>query len=175
MPMTHERLMKLKPTEYHEFCQKQLYLVKQQQEICYSNLSILHSISRGAKMGIDECQYQFQASRWNCSTIDETSTDAFGGVLASRSREKAYLYAISTAGIAYSVTKACATGQLKECHCDEKIKDRDTNGRWQWAGCSDDIRYGSSFSKDFVDAGEDENTPHGLMNIHNNEAGRRVS
>ena len=126
-------------------------------------------------MGIDECQYQFQASRWNCSTIDETSSSAFGGVLASRSREKAYLYAISTAGIAYSITKACATGQLKDCRCDEKIKDRDTNGRWQWSGCSDDIRYGSTFSKEFVDSAEDENTPHGLMNIHNNEAGRRVS
>lgn len=46
---------------------------------------------------------------------------------------------------------------------------------WQWGGCSEDIRYGEKFSRDFLDSREDANTAIGLMNLHNNEAGRRVS
>lgn len=46
---------------------------------------------------------------------------------------------------------------------------------WQWGGCSEDIRYGEKFSREFLDVREDANTALGLMNLHNNEAGRRVS
>lgn len=38
-----------------------------------------------------------------------------------------------------------------------------------------DIRYGEIFSRDFIDAKENKDSDEGLMNIHNNEAGRRVS
>lgn len=38
-----------------------------------------------------------------------------------------------------------------------------------------DINFGEKFSKNFVDSAEDINTNNGLMNLHNNEAGRRVS
>ena len=43
----------------------------------------LKTISLGAKMGITECQSQFRTQRWNCSTVDE-STSVFGGVLSAR-------------------------------------------------------------------------------------------
>lgn len=38
-----------------------------------------------------------------------------------------------------------------------------------------DIYFGEKFSKDFADSHEDRDTAEGLMNLHNNEAGRRVS
>lgn len=38
-----------------------------------------------------------------------------------------------------------------------------------------DIHFGEKFSRDFVDAKESGDTAEGLMNLHNNEAGRRVS
>ena len=38
-----------------------------------------------------------------------------------------------------------------------------------------DITFGEKFSKEFVDAREDNQQAEGLMNLHNNEAGRRVS
>ena len=37
-----------------------------------------------------------------------------------------------------------------------------------------DITFGEKFSKEFVDAREDDQQAEGLMNLHNNEAGRRV-
>lgn len=38
-----------------------------------------------------------------------------------------------------------------------------------------DITFGERFSREFVDAREDNQQAEGLMNLHNNEAGRRVS
>lgn len=54
---------------------------------------------------------------------------------------------------------------------------------WIWGGCGDNIEYGYRFTEGFVDVREREaNHPKGsreqgrkLMNLHNNEAGRRVS
>lgn len=36
------------------------------------------------------------------------------------------------------------------------------------------MRFGEKFSRDFVDSIEDNDSVQGLMNVHNNEAGRRV-
>ena len=40
---------------------------------------LLDVISRGASMGIEECQFQFQNRRWNCSTFN--NTDVFGNLV----------------------------------------------------------------------------------------------
>ena len=58
---------------------------------------------------------------------------------------------------------------------------------FQWAGCSDNVHFGTSFSRTFVDAREhrfskrksrnatkDQLVWRALMNLHNNEAGRKV-
>ncbi|XP_076322961.1 protein Wnt-4-like isoform X1 [Tachypleus tridentatus] len=173
MPSTYHSTLELKPTTYKNYCKKLHYLVEKQQELCGLNYNILMTVGRGAKMGIEECQFQFRMSRWNCSTFNNTPT-VFGGVINVKSREKAYVYAISAAGVAYSITRACSKGELSECGCDQKIRSRDTKGQWEWGGCSEDVRFGSKFSKDFVDTGEDRNTPEGLMNLHNNRAGRKA-
>lgn len=52
----------------------------------------------------------------------------------AESREKAYIYAVSAAGVAYSITKACSMGHLAECGCDDKIRNKDTKGKWEWGG-----------------------------------------
>jgi len=37
-----------------------------------------------------------------------------------------------------------------------------------------DVKFGAQFTKDFADSTENSTTAEGLMNLHNNEAGRRV-
>ncbi|XP_066977927.1 protein Wnt-4-like [Macrobrachium rosenbergii] len=163
----------LTPHIYRDKCNNLTYLVAKQRQLCSLSQNVLKIVSEGARMGISECQFQFHMHRWNCTTFTN-SPYVFGHLLGIKSREKAYVYAISAAGVAYSVTRACSRGELTECGCDERIRQRPTRGRWEWGGCSEDLRFGEYFSKEFVDARESRSTADGLMNLHNNEAGRRA-
>lgn len=52
-----------------------------------------------------------------------------------------------------------------------------TPAGFQWSGCSDNIAYGVAFSQSFVDVRERSkgaSSSRALMNLHNNEAGRKV-
>ncbi|KAK3754223.1 hypothetical protein QZH41_013127 [Actinostola sp. cb2023] len=94
----------------------------------------------------------------------------------ARTREAAFVHAISSAGVAYAVTQACSAGRLgRKCGCDKQFRGK-SNGGWKWAGCSDDIDFGINFSARFVDArerGRGIGTPARVnMNLHNNWAGR---
>ncbi|GFO25230.1 protein wnt [Plakobranchus ocellatus] len=92
-------------------------------------------------------------------------------------REAAFVHSISAAGVAHAVTRACSSGQLRRCGCDRTVHGRSQEG-FEWSGCSDNIAYGIAFSKAFVDAREwgkkRRLKPRSVMNIHNNEAGRRA-
>ncbi|XP_035829866.1 protein Wnt-4 [Aplysia californica] len=153
-------------------CASLQFLQPQQREICNHDVKLLEVISSGAAMGIEECQHQFRDRRWNCTTYNNTSV--FGPVLHIKSRETAYIYAISSAGIMYSVTRACAKGELDKCGCDNKVRRLQEERGFQWGGCSDNIRYGARFSKDFVDSVETKQKDHGSMNLWNNGAGRKT-
>ncbi|RWS14138.1 Protein Wnt-2b-A-like protein, partial [Dinothrombium tinctorium] len=80
MPTTYQSTLELKPTNYKTYCKKLHYLVERQRELCGLNYNILQTISKGAKIGIDECQYQFQMSRWNCTTYTNHSK-VFGEIV----------------------------------------------------------------------------------------------
>ncbi|MGH0158134.1 UNVERIFIED_CONTAM: hypothetical protein FKN15_035099 [Acipenser sinensis] len=91
--------------------------------------------------------------------------------------EAAFVYAISSAGVVYSLTRACSQGELESCSCDPKKKgsSRDSKGTFDWGGCSDNIDYGIQFAQAFVDARErKERDARALMNLHNNRAGRKA-
>lgn len=91
------------------------------------------------------------------------------------SREAAFTYAIIAAGVAHAITAACTQGNLSDCGCDkEKQGQYQRDEGWKWGGCSADIRYGIGFAKVFVDAREIKQNARTLMNLHNNEAGRKV-
>lgn len=77
--------------------------------------------------------------------------------------------------MAHAITAACSQGNLSQCGCDrEKQGYYNQEEGWKWGGCSADIKYGIEFSRRFVDAREIKKTPRRLMNLHNNEAGRKV-
>lgn len=53
----------------------------------------------------------------------------------SESRETAYIHAINSAALAWSITRACSRGDLTECSCDNSIRRKQR--KWQWGGCSE--------------------------------------
>lgn len=99
------------------------------------------------------------------------------------SRETAFTYAVSAAGVVNAISRACREGELSSCGCSRTARPKDLPRDWLWGGCGDNVEYGYRFAKEFVDAKEREkNYVRGseeqarmLMNLQNNEAGRRVS
>ena len=114
-------------------------------------------------------------------------------------RESAFAYAISSAGVAHSVARACSMGKLMACGCDPasyRAADRHrpgfrlgskgtkglnmppqqrTRSRWKWGGCSHNLDFGVDFSKSFLDSREKAGDIQSRINLHNNQAGRLVS
>jgi len=152
-------------------------LVSRQIEVCQAHPNTIHSVSDGARKGIQQCQYQFRNERWNCTTKDVQNV--FGSTLERGSRETAFIYAVTSAGVVHAVTQACSLGNLTECSCDMQKQGLDTPEGWKWGGCSDNLRYGIQFARQFVDAPEraiqkKQRNVRNLMNLHNNEAGRKA-
>lgn len=81
-----------------------------------------------------------------------------------------------------AISRACREGELSSCGCSRTARPKDLPRDWLWGGCGDNVEYGYRFAKEFVDAKEREkNYVRGseeqarmLMNLQNNEAGRRV-
>lgn len=91
-------------------------------------------------------------------------------------RESAFVYAITAAGVTFAVTEACNMGKLLQCSCDNRVQDITTDGEWVWGGCSDNINFGYRKSKDFMDARKRKRRGDltTRIQLHNNEAGRSV-
>lgn len=81
---------------------------------------------------------------------------------------------MSSAGVTYAVTKACARGEMNICGCDTTVRARETRGTFTWGGCSHNVAFGERFAGEFLDEHENDLAADGLMNLWNNKAGRRV-
>ncbi|XP_015794709.1 protein Wnt-5b [Tetranychus urticae] len=170
--MIEEKLSKLT-------CDQMKGLSKGQMQLCHLYKDHMPHIGKGARLGITECQWQFKNSRWNCSIDDST---VFGSILTKASREAAFAHAISTAGVVHSIARACRDGQLPNCGCSKASRPRNLKKDWLWGGCGDNIDYGYKFSETFIDLKEKEKSSlkslkdkgRRLMNLHNNEVGRRA-
>ncbi|XP_076334211.1 protein Wnt-5b-like [Tachypleus tridentatus] len=161
-------------------CTQLAGLSRGQTKLCYLYGDHIPHVGRGAQLGIAECQWQFRYRRWNCSTVDDSSV--FGPVLNIASREAAFTHAISAAGVVHVISRACRDGQLSNCGCSRAVRPKNLHRDWIWGGCGDNIEYGYRFTEGFVDVRERENNfergsrkqGRKLMNLHNNEAGRRA-
>jgi len=160
-----------------------------QQKLCLLYTDHMVHVGRGARSGIGECQFQFRHRRWNCSTVDDTTV--FGPVLSIPSREAAFAHAVASAGVVHSVSRGCRDGQLASCGCSNAKRPSDLKNEWIWGGCGDNMQYGYKFAQNFIDIREREAKEKAtgsqrsgrsitslprrqLMNLHNNEAGRRA-
>ncbi|XP_029992227.1 protein Wnt-2 [Sphaeramia orbicularis] len=151
-------------------------LVNKQRHLCRQHPKVMQAIGAGMKDWISECQHQFRNHRWNCNTTARDH-NLFGRLLLRSSREVAFVYAISSAGVVYTLARACSQGELDSCSCDpnKKGSSRDAKGSFDWGGCSDHVDHAMRFSQTFVDAKErKERDARALMNLHNNRAGRKA-
>merc|ERR1712241_1274952 len=100
-------------------------------------------------------------------------------IVSSGTRESAFVHAISSAGVAHALTRACSSGDLENCGCDRSLRGMSPDG-FQWSGCSDNVDFGITFSRNFVDARDRRKSrkrprkAQPLMNLHNNEVGRKL-
>lgn len=161
-------------------CQQISGLSNGQQKLCMLYTDHMMHVGRGARRGIAECKFQFNERKWNCSTVEDSTV--FGPILSIPSKEAAFANAIASAGVVLSIARGCRDGQLDSCGCSSAGRPADLKAEWIWGGCGDNIHYGYKFAKNFVDIREREvnqrrgSNEHGrqLMNVHNNEAGRRA-
>ncbi|KAM4669782.1 LOW QUALITY PROTEIN: protein Wnt-8b [Amazona ochrocephala] len=89
-------------------------------------------------------------------------------------RETAFVHAISSAGVMYTLTRNCSLGDFDNCGCDDSRNGQLGGQGWLWGGCSDNVGFGEAISKQFVDALETGQDARAAMNLHNNEAGRKA-
>lgn len=97
--------------------------------------------------------------------------------IIAATRETALLHAISTAAITHEITQQCRENKIPGCRCVE-LKNRQPNngnGDWQWGGCSDNIWFGENVTRRFIDDLEQDDDARKVVNLHNNELGRKVS
>nr|WCP86875.1 WNT 2-1 [Cyprinus carpio] len=151
-------------------------LINKQRQLCRQHPKVMQAIGAGIKNWIGECQHQFRNQRWNCNTMAREH-NLFGRLLHRSDREAAFVYAISSAGMVYTLTRACSQGELENCSCDpgKKGSSRDAKGDFDWGGCSDHVDHAIKFTQVFIDAKErKERDARALMNLHNNRAGRKA-
>ncbi|CAH0776576.1 unnamed protein product [Bemisia tabaci] len=159
-----------------QLCRKTRRLKGRMGEICKKEPALLKEISRGYQLGTRECQFQFRNRRWNCTTAKKSLKK----VLSRDTRESSFVSAITAAGVTYSVTRACTTGELIECSCDKTFKGEASRmgaefgeRSWEWGGCDDNINYGYRKSKIFMDTPYEQLSDIStLIKLHNNDAGR---
>ncbi|XP_074662163.1 protein Wnt-6-like isoform X2 [Tubulanus polymorphus] len=156
----------------NSICRKTKCLAGKQRRICRKEPQIVREVIDGAKVAIRECQVQFANRRWNCTAHRRS----IGKILKRDTRESAFLFAISAAGVLKSVTEACSMGELPLCSCVHHRDTKTAKGKFVWSGCNDDVQYGYTKSKDFMDARPKKRRGdiRTLIQLHNNEAGRRA-
>ncbi|XP_072165241.1 protein Wnt-8b-like [Diadema setosum] len=127
----------------------------------------VESVSAGINRAVGECRYQFRWDKWNCPRDAVFSS-------AQATREMSFVQAIASAGVMYTLTRNCSQGVFEKCGCDDKRSGETGGDGWTWGGCSDNVRFGERTARDIMDATEKSQGAITVMNLHNNEAGRKA-
>ncbi|XP_072937271.1 protein Wnt-10a [Epargyreus clarus] len=157
-------------------------LTREQRSVCHEAADTAAVAFEGLQLAVKECQHQFRWHRWNCSSLTTKSSNPHASAIMKRGfRESAFLYALTAAGVAHSVARACAQGRLLSCGCDplgyraaHDPRGRKRVNKWEWSGCSHNLAYGIDFSKKFLDVREKMDDLQSKINLHNNVAGRSI-
>ncbi|KAG4065433.1 hypothetical protein HA402_002831 [Bradysia odoriphaga] len=97
-------------------------LTKEQLELCYRANDVTSAAIDGLELAVKECQLQFQWHRWNCSSLSSKKKNPHTSNLLKKGyRESAFAFAVSSAGVAYNIARACSQGKLVSCGCDPSV------------------------------------------------------
>lgn len=162
------------------FCDGMPDLSLKQREMCEADRDVMASIRYGANLAVKQCQYQFQYRRWNCSVPEKDRITLFRRITGKGTREAAFTYSISAAGVVHSIARSCVEGNLSVCGCSRERRPKNLNSEFQWGGCGDNIDYGSRYTMKFMKAGEVKSIEDtkkremAFMNLHNIAVGIKI-
>jgi len=161
-------------------CDERRGMTEKQVKICFEDRKHMAYVIDAREIAKKECEKQFAGQRWNCTFPPAYPVPPLiKPKMELATREAAFVYALASAAIMHTVSRACMENKLsKYCGCSKENRPDDLPKSDLWNGCGDNLPYGYQFSKKFVDASEtlanDDLTTFQrvLMNLHNNEAGR---
>lgn len=89
-------------------------------------------------------------------------------------KETAFLLAVSSAALTHALAKACSSGRMERCTCDDSpgIQHREA---WQWGVCGDNLKYSTKFLKKFLGQKRVSKDLRAKIDAHNINVGIRVS
>ncbi|KAG5279998.1 hypothetical protein AALO_G00083820 [Alosa alosa] len=122
---------------------EQLSLTRRQKRLCRREPGLAETLRESVRLSLLECRYQFRNERWNCSM------DGRGSLLKRSFKETAFLLAVSSAALSHALAKACSSGRMERCTCDDSpgLQHREA---WQWGVCGDNLKYSTKFLKKFL-------------------------
>ncbi|XP_026316121.1 protein Wnt-7b-like isoform X2 [Hyposmocoma kahamanoa] len=155
----------------HLVCARVHGLTEKQRAMCRTSPAAIAAVGDGLKMAYSECRVQLGGYRWNCSGVGDGNH--FGHVMPLATREAAFTYAITSAGVTHALSSACTRGDLPACGCTTNRRRSSSPDQFHWGGCGE-AAYGARFARRFLDARELEADARSLMNLHNNRVGRKM-
>ncbi|KAL8598832.1 hypothetical protein ACOMHN_015411 [Nucella lapillus] len=89
-------------------------------------------------------------------------------------REKAYVYSISSAALVHSIARACSIGVTTKCSCG-RLPNIPPGVDFKWGGCGDDLTFGTYLSHQFTEASLMMKTPSSSSSSSSSAPRRRQS
>ncbi|XP_024002780.1 protein Wnt-9b isoform X2 [Salvelinus sp. IW2-2015] len=88
-------------------------------------------------------------------------------------KETAFLLAVSSAALSHALAKACSSGRMERCTCDDSpgIQHREA---WQWGVCGDNLKYSTKFLKKFLGQKRVSKDLRAQIDSHNINVGIRA-
>uniref|UniRef100_A0A8C4SIE5 Protein Wnt n=1 Tax=Erpetoichthys calabaricus TaxID=27687 RepID=A0A8C4SIE5_ERPCA len=146
---------------------EQLKLTRKQKRLCRREPGLAETLRDSVRLSLMECHYQLRSERWNCSL------DGRRSLLKRGFKETAFLFAMSSAALTHSLAKACSSGRMERCTCDDS-SDLEHREAWQWGVCGDNLKYSTKFLKNFLGQRKISKDLRARADMHNTEAGIRA-